>query len=170
VTLELGPQSEWEVQQKLRLEVGEERPTRLDHVLIREANEDGLIDLAPAALKYYVARTNPTALWDRLKKLERLGLTTHIEETGRWSLSPQLEQALKGLGERADIASAVDRALTRQGLERPADSLTIHRDDLKAPVVGRLIGKGLARDELADRANLVIDGVDGLTAAPTTLS
>jgi type IV secretory pathway VirD2 relaxase len=49
VTLELGPQSEWEVQQKLRLEVGEERLTRLDHVLMQEANEEGLIDLGPAA-------------------------------------------------------------------------------------------------------------------------
>lgn len=110
-----------------------------------------------------MACTNRTALWDRLKKLERLGLATHIEESGRWSLSPKVEQTLKRLGERAEIASAIDRALARQGLERPADGFTIHRDDLKAPIVGRLIGKGLAHDELADRAHLVVDGVDGRT-------
>jgi type IV secretory pathway VirD2 relaxase len=163
VTLELGPQSEWEVQQKLRLEVGEERLTRLDRVLLQEANEEGLIDLGPAALKSYVAQSNRTALWDRLKKLERLGLATHLEATDRWSLSPRLEKTLKGLGERAEIVSAIDRALTRQGVERPADSFTIHRDDLKVPIVGGLIGKGLAHDELADSTHLVVDGVDGRT-------
>jgi type IV secretory pathway VirD2 relaxase len=163
VTLELGPQSEWEVQQKLRLEVGEERLTRLDRVLLREANEDGLIDLGISALKSYVARTNRTALWDRLKKLERLGLANQMEETSRWSLSPKLEQTLKALGERTEIVSAIHRALAREGLERPADRFTIHRDDLKAPIVGRLLGKGLAHDELADRAHLVIDGADGRT-------
>jgi Protein of unknown function (DUF3363) len=163
VTLELGPQSEWEVQQKFRLEVGEERLTHLDRVLLREASEEGLVDLRPAALKSYVARTNRTALWDRLKKLERLGLATHIEETGSWSLAPKLEQTLKGLGERAEIASTIERALTHKGLERPADGFTIHRDDLRAPIVGRLIGKGLAHDELADKAHLVLDGVDGRT-------
>jgi hypothetical protein len=85
VTLELGPQSEWEVQQKLRLEVGEERLTQLDRVLLREANEERLIDLGPTALKSYVARTNRTALWDRLKKLARLGLATRLRRpaTGR---------------------------------------------------------------------------------------
>src|SRR5260370_25835481 len=86
-----------------------------------------------------------------------------MEETSRWSISPKLEQTLKRLGERAEIASAIDRALTRQGLERPADGFTIHRDGLKTPIVGRLIGKGLAHDELVDKAHLVIDGVDGRT-------
>jgi type IV secretory pathway VirD2 relaxase len=163
VTLELGPQSEWEVQQKLRLEVGEERLTRLDRMLLREANEEGLVDLGPAALKSYVARTNRTALWDRLKKLERLGLATPMEESGRWSLSPRLEQTLKTLGKRTEIASSIHSALARQGIERPADAFTIHRDDVEAPIAGRLIGKGLAHDELADRAHLVIDGADGRT-------
>jgi type IV secretory pathway VirD2 relaxase len=162
VTLELGPQSEWEVQQKLRLEVDLERLTRLDRVLVREANEQGLIDLEPAALTSYLARSNRTALWDRLKKLERLGLATPTER-GRWSLSPHLEQTLKALDERREVVSAIERALVSHDIDRPADSFTIHRNDLNTPIVGRLLGKGLAHDELADRAHLVIDGVDGRT-------
>jgi len=44
VTLELGMQSEWEVQQKLGHEVDQDRFTRLDRAILDEVNEEGLVD------------------------------------------------------------------------------------------------------------------------------
>ena len=58
VTLELGPQTEWEVQQKLGLEVEQDRFTRLDRALLKEVNDDGLIDLRPGAEQSYLGRAN----------------------------------------------------------------------------------------------------------------
>lgn len=84
VTLELGPQTEREVQQKLRLEVDEDRFTRLDATLLKEVNGDGLIDLRPGAEQSYLGRANRCLLIDRLKKLKRLDLAQEIEP-GRWS-------------------------------------------------------------------------------------
>ena len=156
VTLELGPESEWEVQQKLRLEVDQERLTRLDRALLQEANAQHLVDLA--ALESYVGRTNRTALYDRLKKLERLGLATP-GESGQWTLAPELERSLQRLGERSEIARSIERVLVSQGIERR--DLAIHRNEVEAPVVGRLLGQGLGQDELADKVGLVVDGADG---------
>ncbi|MGZ9085765.1 MAG: relaxase/mobilization nuclease domain-containing protein, partial [Rhodoplanes sp.] len=86
VTLELGPQSEREVQQKLRQEVEEDRFTRLDAALLKEVNDEGRIDLRPGAEQSYLGRANRYLLIDRLKKPERLDLA-HEAEPGRWSLS-----------------------------------------------------------------------------------
>ena len=58
ITLELGPQTEQEVQQKLRLEVDEDRFTRLDATLLKEVNDEGLIDLRPGAEQSYLGRAN----------------------------------------------------------------------------------------------------------------
>jgi type IV secretory pathway VirD2 relaxase len=66
VTLELGPQTELEVQQKLRVEVDEDRFTRLDATLLKEVNDEGLIDLRPGAEQSYLGRANRYLLIDRL--------------------------------------------------------------------------------------------------------
>ena len=47
VTIELGHQSEWEVQQKLGLEINQDRFTRLDRVLLQEVNPEHVADLRP---------------------------------------------------------------------------------------------------------------------------
>ncbi len=65
-------------------------------------------------------------------------------------------------GERGDIIKTMHRAMTGQGLARDPQSYVIHRGlDTQPPAVGRVVGKGLAGDELTGRLHLVIDGADG---------
>jgi type IV secretory pathway VirD2 relaxase len=161
VTLELGPQSEWEVQQKLGQEVDQDRFTRLDRAILQEANEERLIDLRAGEAQFYLARANRHLMIDRLKKLERLGLAQDAG-SGRWSLSSQMEQALRDLGERSDIIETMHRAVTEQGLDRGAEHYVIHGGDGPfETAVGRVVGKGLVGDEMTNRQHIMIDALDG---------
>jgi type IV secretory pathway VirD2 relaxase len=161
VTLELGMQSEWDVQQKLGWEVEQDRFTRLDRAILQEVNEQGLVDLRIGEEQSYLGRANRYLLIDRLKKLERMALARE-EEPARWSLSPGMEKTLRAMGERGDIIKTMHRATMECGLARAAGDYVIHAgaDDQK-PTVGKVIGKGLAGDELTGRLHLVIDGADG---------
>jgi type IV secretory pathway VirD2 relaxase len=160
VTIELGHQSEWEVQQKLGLELNQDRFTRLDRVLLQEVNTEHVVDLRPGNERSYLGRTNRYLLIDRLKKLERLGIAAETG-VGTWSLSPRIEATLKEMGERGDIIKTMHRALHSHGIERSPERYIVHLNKLESPIVGRLVGKGLAGDELNDRVHLVIDGADG---------
>jgi type IV secretory pathway VirD2 relaxase len=160
-TLELGMQSEWEVQQRLGREVGQDRFTRLDRAILQEANEQGLVDLRIGEEQSYLGRANRYLLIDRLKKLERMALARE-EEPARWSLSPGMEKTLREMGERGDIIKTMHRALSERGLARAAGDYVIHASaDAQTPTIGKVIGKGLAADELTGRLHLVIDGADG---------
>ena len=160
-TLELGPQSEWEVQQKLGREVDQDRFTRLDRAILQEVNEQGLVDLRVGAERSYLGRANRALLIGRVKRLERMGLARE-EAPARWSLSGRLEKTLRELGERGDIIKTMHRAMTGRGIHRSPKDYVIHRGaDRLPPAVGRVIGKGLAGDELTGRLHLVIDGADG---------
>lgn len=162
VTLELGPQSEWEVQQKLTQEVEQDRFTRLDRAILKEVNEQSLVDLRAGKEQSYLGQVNRHLLIERLKKLERMGLARE-EEPLRWSLSSEMQKTLREAGERSDIIKTMHRALTEQGIARGASDYAIHRDRLEhGPVIGRLVEKGLPGDQLGDRMHLVIDGIDGL--------
>lgn len=161
VTLELGPQSEWEVQQKLGREVDQDRFTRLDRAILQEANEERLIDLRTGEAQSYLARANRHLMIDRLKKLERLGLAQDAG-SGRWSLSSRMEQTLRDLGERSDIIETMHRAITEQSLDRGAEHYVIHGGGGHfETAVGRVIGKGLVGDEMTNRQHVVIDALDG---------
>jgi type IV secretory pathway VirD2 relaxase len=164
VTLELGPQTELDVARKLAIEVDAERLTRLDRMLIAEQQEHGVVDLRPDAAESYTVRANRHLLIDRAKRLERYDLATETEP-GRWSLSDKAEPTLKALGERNDIIKTMHRALAEHGLadERAPSQYITHGKQIAHPVVGRVLAKGLAGDELGDRLHLVIDGVDGCT-------
>nr|WP_299496331.1 DUF3363 domain-containing protein [uncultured Rhizobium sp.] len=164
VTLELGQQSELEVAEKLRHEVAAERLTRLDRMLIAESQERGIVDLRPDASDSYTVRANRALLIDRAKRLERYGLADEIE-TGRWAIRDDAEQTLRALGERGDIIKTMHRALEDHGLadERGARDYITHGKSITEPIVGRVLAKGLAGDEMSDRLHLVIDGVDGHT-------
>jgi type IV secretory pathway VirD2 relaxase len=164
VTLELGQQSELEVAEKLRHEVESERLTRLDRMLIAESQEQGIIDLRPDASDSYTVRANRSLLIDRAKRLERYGLADEVD-TGHWAIRDDAEQTLRALGERGDIIKTMHRALKDHGLadERGARDYITHGKSITEPVVGRVLAKGLAVDEMSDRLHLVIDGVDGHT-------
>jgi type IV secretory pathway VirD2 relaxase len=162
VTLELGPQTELDVARKLAGEVNAERLTRLDRMLITEQAEQGLVDLRPNASDSYPIRANRHLLIDRAKRLERYGLAREIEP-GRWALIANAEDTLRELGERNDIIKTMHRALEGHGsaAERGPGQYVMHGGTVNEPVIGRVIGKGLAGDEMGDRLHLVIDGVDG---------
>ena len=160
-TLELGPQSEWEVQQKLGREVEQDRFTRLDRAILQEVNEQGLVDLRIGEEQSYLGRANRALLIGRLKRLKRMGLARE-EAPARWSLSGRLEKTLRELGERGDIIKTMHRAMAEQDLARDPRDYVIHRGtDRQPPTVGRVVGKGLAGDKLTGRLHLVIDGADG---------
>ena len=163
VTIELGPESTVERQGKLVREIDQERLTRIDRALLREVGEavGGVIDL-----RTVVGEPRSDFDWQlrigRLQALERLGLAEEIA-TGRWRLVPGMEETLRALGERGDIIKTMHHALIRHDAERGAEQFAIHdlREPLAAPITGRLLGRGLAGDELGDRVHLIVDGLDG---------
>jgi type IV secretory pathway VirD2 relaxase len=165
VSLDLGPRTDREIEQRLTHEVGQERVTSLDRGLLRAANAAGRIEigaLIPSATE--PARFQYTLRRGRLRTLERLGLA---EETapGSWHLSPELEPVLRRLGERGDIIKALHREMAQDGRPRGAADYAIYDPaDAAAPkrLVGRVVARGLS-DEIEDRHYLVLDGVDGRT-------
>jgi type IV secretory pathway VirD2 relaxase len=162
VTLELGPQSEIELGQKLAGEVDAERLTRLDKMLMAEQRDQGVVDLRPGAGASYPIRENRQLLLGRAKRLECFGLATE-KKMGRWAIAERAEATLKALGERGDIIKTMHRALVDHGLSeaRGADQYLLHAERLGEPIIGRVLGKGLAGDEMGERIYLIVDGVDG---------
>lgn len=156
-TLELGPETNLELRQKLQAEISAERFTRIDRAMIEEAAGSPL-DLRPESGQVR-ADFDRTLRIGRLQTLERYGLARE-GEPGVWTLSERLEPAMRELGERGDVIKAIHRALERRGEERAAGSLVINSATEGGPVIGRLIDKRLI-DELGERIGLVIDGVDG---------
>jgi Protein of unknown function (DUF3363) len=158
----LGHQSEIEVARKLASEVDAERLTRLDKMLVAEQRDQGVVDLRPCDRSSYLVRENRHLMISRAKCLEHYGLATETEP-GRWVISGKAEATLKELGERGDIIKTMHRALTYHGLaeERGASQYLIHGGKTTEPIIGRVIGKGLAGDEMGERVYLVVDGVDG---------
>ena len=162
VTRELGRQTEQEVTRSLEREVDADRFTRLDRMLIAEQRGQEFTDLRPDKDMLDTFRQNRALLIERARKLERMGLATEIE-TGRWIVSPRAEPTLRELGERGDIIKTMHRALDREGLaeDRHPAGYVLHREKTTERIVGRVLDKGLAGDEMGERVQLVIDGVDG---------
>jgi type IV secretory pathway VirD2 relaxase len=161
LTRELGLQTEREVEQQLDREVDQERFTSLDHSLVEQAGAERALDLRLDPSGDGVGDVARYRLIRRLKKLERLGLATEVAP-GQWTLSPKTEKTLRELGERGDIIKTMHRALEKRGLVRGFDAYAIHRSaEQEAVVVGRVVGKGLGADEMADRVHVVVDGIDG---------
>ncbi|MGO8847680.1 MAG: DUF3363 domain-containing protein [Methylocella sp.] len=162
VTLELGHQSEIELRAKLGNEVDAERLTRLDKMLIAEQRDQGFVDLRPGEGSSYLVRENRHLMISRAKRLEHYGLATETKP-GRWAISGEAEATLKELGERVDIIKTMHRALAHHDLaeERGVSQYVPHGSRTAEPVIGRVLGKGLAGDEMGERVYLVIDGVDG---------
>jgi type IV secretory pathway VirD2 relaxase len=162
VTRELGHQSEIELQTKLQNEVEAERVTRLDKMLLSEQQEQGVIDLRPGEGATWLVRENRNLMIGRVRHLERYGLATELEP-GRWALSDRVEQVLKDLDHRNEAMNSIHRALTRNGLveERGVGQFALHGEGSGQKIVGRVLAKGLAGDEMGERVYLVVDGIDG---------
>ncbi len=162
VTRELGHQSEIELQTKLQNEVEAERVTRLDKLLLTEQQEQGVIDLRPGEGATFLVRENRNLLIGRVRHLERYGVATELEP-GRWALSDRVEQVLKDLDHRAEVINTIHRALTKNGLaeERGVGQFALHGEGSGQKIVGRVLAKGLAGDEMSERVHLIVDGIDG---------
>jgi type IV secretory pathway VirD2 relaxase len=163
VTHELGRQTEQEVSRGLVREVDADRFTRLDRMLLAEQRtRNEFADLRPDKDMLESLRQNRALLIQRARKLERMGLAAEAEP-GRWTVSSKAESVLRELGERGDIIKTMHRALDREGLAgtRSVAGYVLHREEMTEPIVGRVLDKGLAGDEMGERMRLVVDGVDG---------
>jgi type IV secretory pathway VirD2 relaxase len=158
-TLELGPETDLELREKLRAEISAERFTRIDRAMIAEA-QDRVLDLRPEAGQVR-ADFDRTLRLGRLQTLNRYALAREINP-GLWIISEKLEPTLRELGERGDIIKTLHRAVTEHGVERSTANYAIHRNRVEqGPIIGCVIEKGLSGDQLGDRMHLVIDGIDG---------
>ncbi len=156
-TLELGPETDRELQAKLAAMVSAERFTGIDRAMMAEAKEL-VLDLRPEAGQAH-GDFNRSLRIGRLQTLERYGLASQAEP-GVWTLSERLEPTMRGLRERGNIVKAINRALAARGQERGVESFNLHGEEIGTPIVGRLIDKRLT-DELGDRIGVIIDGIDG---------
>jgi type IV secretory pathway VirD2 relaxase len=148
----LGPRTEQEIRQSLEREVQQERWTRLDRTLQREA-VDGLVRVERLAEPRLRREREP--LIGRLQHLRSLGLAS-APQPGVWVVHTDAEQTLRAMGERGDIIRTMQRAIGSAQRELAV----FEAGDEARPITGRVIGKGLA-DELYDRGYLIVDGTDG---------
>ncbi|MDJ0448804.1 VirD2 family relaxase/mobilization nuclease [Methylocystis sp. JR02] len=159
VTQELGPRTDRDIQLALERQVEAERWTQLDRQLLRDADRHGVIDLAPDASRqpdqFHALKVG------RLRRLESLGLA-HQVGPGQWTMDEGADTTLRELGERGDIIKRIHRGLTQRGIERATASYVLAGESLDAPIIGRLVDRGLD-DELKGTAYAVVDGVDGRT-------
>lgn len=159
VTQELGPRNDLDIRRFLERQIEAERLTQLDRQLARDANEHGVIDVAPSPDKqpdeYLTQKVG------RLRHLERLGLAETIGP-GQWIVSDDAEKTLRELGERGDIIKRMHRALSEQGIDRGAADYVLSGEAHGPPVIGRLVDRGLD-DELRGTAWAMVDGTDGRT-------
>jgi type IV secretory pathway VirD2 relaxase len=164
VTLELGPEQQFERIIKLANEVKAERFTSLDRGILKDAKENVLVvsALADGARGRSERREDAqhSLRVGRLRRLEQMGLAEE-RRMGVWTIDPQLEAKLRSLGERGDIMVTMNQVMRAHGINRPAGDFAIFSGARKsAPVIGRVVEVGIA-DEMTDRKYLVVDGIDG---------
>jgi len=160
VAIELGLRTEKDIQAGLKKEVEAERWTSLDRTLRKIADEHaGFVDLRPGAVGEDQELRG--LLIGRASKLEGLGLAESIG-SAQWSFKPDVESALRDLGARGDIIKTMHQAIRRAGREPDVSGFALHDEEPAAPVVGRLVERGL-QDELNGTAYAIVEGVDGRT-------
>jgi len=157
VTLDLGPRSDLEIENRLRNEVEQERLTSIDRRLLRDRDGDGLVFSADKDAFQQTLRAG------RLQKLKHLGLAEEVWP-GEWRLAGDLEETLTRMGERGDIIKTMHREMTAKDLARAAADYVIFDPTAKdsRPIIGRVVARGLS-DEINDRHYLIIDALDGRT-------
>jgi type IV secretory pathway VirD2 relaxase len=155
VDLDLGPRSDHAIEQRLRAEVEQERLTSIDRALIRDAESDVLVSAEGKGAFDQSIRMG------RLRKLERLGLATHMG-AAHWRLAPDLADTLRRMGEHGDIIRTMQRAWAARGWA-PAMADQVIYDPAAAdarPLVGRILERGLS-DEHSDRHYMIVEATDG---------
>lgn len=152
VTLDLGPRTDREIEDRLRHDVDQERLTAIDRRLLRRM--DSAREVSPADNDPF----QQSIAAGRLRKLKAMDLAEDIGG-GRYWLAEGLEETLRRMGERGDIIRLMQRELTARRLDRAGVEHVV-AIELREPVVGRVIQRGFS-DEHRDRHFIMIDGVDG---------
>jgi type IV secretory pathway VirD2 relaxase len=155
VSLDFGPRSDFEIQNRLRNEVEQDRFTSIDRDLIRSVDREGVVVAVGNDVFHQSLRAG------RLQKLGRLDLAAEIVP-GRWQLNANLKTTLQKMGERGDIIKTMHCELARGTVERAASDYAIYDpgDRSAGKTVGRVAAQGLS-DELHERRYLIVEGVDG---------
>jgi len=157
VTIELGPVQEIEGRTRMARMVGQQRLTEIDRQLFRGA-QDRIADVSGPARKGQLWREQLHRA--RLKSLAKMGLVEPLGK-GRWRINENAEQTLKRMGERGDIIQTMHRAMAGRD-QRLIDGTSLYDPgvDGAKPVTGKILALGVG-DDVADRAYLVIDDLDG---------
>ena len=121
VTLDLGPRSDLEIEDRLRLQVEQDRLTDLDRSLRRDADADGLVRSGAASGD----AVSQSLRAGRLQKLSKLGLAEEVGP-GHWKLGDDLEETLRRMGERGDIIKTMHREMSAQKVARNAGDYAIY--------------------------------------------
>jgi type IV secretory pathway VirD2 relaxase len=152
VTLDLGPRTDREIEDRLRHDVDQERLTAIDRRLLRRMDVDRAVSSADNdPFQQSIAA-------GRLRKLKAMDLAEDIGG-GRYQLADGMEETLRRMGERGDIIRLMQRELTARRLDRAGVEQVV-ATELREPVFGRLINRGFS-DEHRDRHYMMVDGVDG---------
>jgi Protein of unknown function (DUF3363) len=156
LTLELGPEDEFEKCIKLAREVHSQRFTRFDRSILKHIDQGILVISAMPPVEPDVH----TSHMRRLKHLSNLGLATELQ-TGVWEIDPDVERKLKGLGKRKDIIATMHRAMREANIDRSGVTFAIFDgESATRPVIGRVAALGLT-DEINDKHFVVVDGIEG---------
>ena len=153
VSLDLGPRTDREIENRLRHEVEQERLTSIDRRLMREMDENGIVSAIDGNAFQQTLRAG------RLKKLTRLGLAEELRP-GQWRLEEGLEDTLRRMGERGDIIKTLHREMAGKDIARSPADYVIHDPADPQSITGRVMARGLS-DEINDRHYLIVDGLDG---------
>lgn len=152
VTLDLGPRTDREIEDRLRHDVDQERLTAIDRRLLRRMDADRTVSSADNdPFQQSVAA-------GRLRKLKSMDLAEDLGG-GRYRLADGMEETLRRMGERGDIIRVMQRELTARRLDRAGVERVI-ASEMREPIVGKLISRGFS-DEHRDRHYMMVDGVDG---------
>jgi len=156
LTIELGPENEFDQKLKLVRQVEVDRFTQLDRSILKHIDQGFLVVSAmpPSDPATHAAHMR------RLRHLKNLGLAEE-RQPGVWQIEPNTEPKLRTLGQRNDIMKTMHRAMKEAEIDRPAGSFAIFNGaEAKTMVVGRVAAIGLT-DEITDRHYVVVDGTDG---------
>ncbi len=156
LTMELGPEIEFDKQLKLAREVNAERFTNLDRSILKHVDQGILTVSAMPPTEPYVHNSHMR----RLKHLSNFGLATELQ-TGVWAIDPDIERKLRSLGKHNDIIATMHRAMRDAKIDRPGVSFAVFdSESATKPVIGRVAALGLT-DEINDRHFVVVDSIDG---------
>ncbi len=157
VTIELGPVREIEGRTRVARMVQQQRLTQIDRGLLRRGT-DSIVDVSAPAKRGQIWRRQLDRA--RLKSLEKMGLAEPLGK-GRWRLHVNAEQTLKQIGERGDIIKTMHRAMAGHS-QRLIDATSLYDPGAAnaKPIIGCILSQGVG-DDVADRAYLIVDGVDG---------